>query len=268
MCKILFILFLNLFMGFNFSICLGQINLGNREIKLEVIPGEKTTGTISLDNVSDTAVTVKSSFEDFIYEPPYEGIKRFIPARTNPRSCAEWISLVPEVFIIPAGGRQEINYSINVPPEAKGGYTAVVFFEKEAAGAGENIGLGLVIKTGCSFFVETKDKTRELKITEIFVSDNKISGKFLNSGNVILIAEPSVYIMDKAGLVADRGGMKKIYLPPEENTPFTAGLSKRIQPGSWTLVFNFDLDGGGVLLKEIAFTQEASGIIKVGEGGG
>jgi hypothetical protein len=107
------------------------------------------------------------------------------------------------------------------------------------------------------FFVETGDRNKDASVDQVSVSGNILKGRFRNEGNVVLLPQASYYIMDREGLAADRGELKKYYLPPGESVNFDLALSKDLSPGEYTLVLTFDLQDGDVLVKEIEITKNS-----------
>jgi hypothetical protein len=241
-----------------------QLILDKREIKLEVKPGEVVSGVITVSNPSDKEATLNTLTQDFAYKSPYLGFKTVLPMGTTPYSCAKWITVATPVFMVPAKGKQEVSYAIKVPADARGGYYAVLFFEKgEGAITGEK-GVGIRELAGCAFFLETTDKEKHAKIENIAVGEEGLQGKLSNAGDCVLILEGSFYIMDNKGMVADRGQIQKYYLPPQEEVPFVIKVSDRVPVGTYTLVINFDSQETGALIKEVDFSKDKAGKLNIG----
>jgi hypothetical protein len=251
------------FFLFQVSPAFAQLALDKREIKLEAKPGERVSGSVTVINASNKDVTLKTYCEDFAYKTPYLGFKTLLPLGSTEYSLGKWITLATPVFLVPAKGKQEVQYTINVPKDAKGGYYGVLFFEKgEGAVAGEK-GIGIIEKIGCSFFLETTDKVKNFKLDDVSVGKDGIQGVLYNLGNVILISQGTFYIMDAKGIVADRGNINKYYLPPGEKASFTVKVSNQVLPGKYTLVINFDMEAGKALIKEVDFSKDNTGSISI-----
>lgn len=243
-----------------------RVILEKRDIRIEIKPGEKSTGSLLVSNNStDEDLTVKAYFEDFVYAPPYNGIKEFIPLGSIPRSCAGWVSVTPETFVLPRQGDQAVTYAINVPADAKGGYYAVLFFETGTGEAEGPAAVGVKLRTGSSFYLETKDKIIEPKI-EKFSGGRKgtIDVSFTNAGNVVLVTNSNFSVKDDKGKVLDKGELKTIFLPPGEKTVIKVKPLPKVLPGKYTLLMNFDFGRGGrPLTKEVEFSKSEMGHIKI-----
>jgi hypothetical protein len=243
-----------------------QVTLDKGSIKVEAAPGEDVKGSINVANPSDKDITIKAYFQDFIYTSPYDGAMELHTLGTTERSCGKWVTLFPEEFIIPAKGSQEVNYSVKVPKDADGGYNGVLFFEKGIEPSAADKSIGLILKRGCSFFVETKNKVKTAQIQEIALNPkDNLDGALFNSGNVILIAGGSYYLMDKDSSISDRGDIAKFYLPAKVKAPFVIKLDKKIPEGNYTLVVNFDLGEGKVAVKEIEIVKDETGKLILGK---
>jgi len=240
-----------------------QVILNTGKIKLAVSPGETVTGFLTLRNTSSTPVMLRAYFEDFMYIPPFDASKKFLAMGATKSSCGKWVRFSPQDFTVEPFSKRKINYSINVPPDAKGGYYGVLFFEKSPESSKVPGGLQIITRIGCLFFVETHDKTKAAAIDDIEITANNIQGRFVNSGNVIIISDAVFYIMSREGMIADRGKIKKFYLPPGEKYFFTINLPENLSPGSYTVVLTFDLEEGDVLVREIDFTKDTLGNIRI-----
>ncbi len=232
-------------------------------MKLNVQPGETVMNSLAVYNTSLEPIPVKVYWEDFIYVPPFDGKKNFLPAGSTDYSLNKWMTFSPTEFTLPANSKKKITYSMKVPQDIRGGYYGVLFFENGVPNKQAITGVRIVSRVGCLFFVEAKDKTKKAKINNIKVVHNHVAGSFLNSGNVILIPEGVYYFMSKEETVVDRGEIQKLYLPPQAIGTFTLDLPKKLPEGKYTLVITFDLQDGDSVVKEIDFSLDPLGQIKI-----
>lgn len=235
-----------------------QVFIEQGKVNLLVHPGEHVSGAVTVDNTTGKSVKARIYWEDFAYQPPFDGAKKFAPASTLKASLAKWVQFSPRDLVLPAFGKANISYSVDVPANAQGGYYGVLFIEPQNLDlTGPDKGVRIVTRVGCLFFVETGDRNKDASVDQVAVNGNILKGRLRNEGNVVLLPQSSYYIMDREGLAADRGELKKYYLPPGESADFDLSLSNDLSKGEYTLVLTFDLQDGDVLVKEIELTKNS-----------
>ncbi len=250
-------LVLGLILSLNIS-AFAQIKLDKYQVKADISSGEVIKGSIVVENTSAENITVKVYPLDFVYLPPFEGGKDVRPLGATSYSCGKWITASLNNFVLSPKGKQTVGYTIKAPENIKGGYYGVLFFEKGSVGSSG--GVGVILKIGCSFFLEAQDKLREINIADTAIDKDTIKGKIFNSGNVILISDSAYYLMDEKGTILNKGKVReKFYLPLGEKVPFTVKVPNQLAAGSYTLVMNFDLEGRGALVKELDFSKDEAG---------
>ena len=258
--RTLFLLFFAVFL----SVCnsaFAQIFLEDGKVVLSVKPDEKIAKTVTVHNTSNQPIKLRAYWEDFLYEPPFDGSKKFLPAATTLFSLARWASFIPKEFELPPFGKQKVEYVIGVPHNIKGGHYGVLFFENLSSQTANNeTGVNIVTRVGCLFFLEPEDKSKKAVIGDLSFTASSLEGLFKNEGDVILIPQGTFYIMDSQGVAVDRGELKKLYLPPGERGKFGLDLKKNFPKGRYTVVLTFDVQEGGVLVKEIDFQKTATDI--------
>lgn len=240
-----------------------EVILDRGKVKLTIKAGETITGFITLRNDSNTDIPLRAYFGDFVYIPPFDGSKKFLPLGATESSCGEWVSFSPQEFTLPALTKRQINYVIKVPQDASGGYYGVLFFETAPGKPEEGKGLQIITRIGSLFFLETEDRIKRASLNDLSIEEDSIQAHFVNSGNVILISNAVFYIMDEEGMVVDRREIKKFYLPPGEKFPFTIPILAGLSSGSYTVVLTFDLEEGDILVREIDFSKDEEGEIKI-----
>jgi hypothetical protein len=242
-----------------------NIRVDTRKVKLKVNGGETHRGIIKVENPTENEIKVKVYLEDFSYIAPYDGAKKFFPPASTESSCASWITFSPHEFTLPAFAKQSVNYVLNVPEDIHGGYYAVLFFETALGEISNQEGANILIlgRIGTLFLIETEDSIKRAKISIDSVEDKIIKAKLLNQGNVNLVAKGSFYIINDEGRVFERGKIKDIYLSAGDAAPFLLTLNSDIPFGRYILVVSFDLEEGDVLVKEIEFSLDKWGKIKI-----
>jgi hypothetical protein len=242
-----------------------QLFLEQGKVTLAVSGGEHTNGSLLIHNTSSEKAYIKVYWEDFEYKSPYDGTKDFLPAGTAPASASQWVTFSPQTFTMSAFGRQSIDYTVSVPNSIQEGHYGVLFFERSSDPLTSNAGVSLVTRVGCLFFIEPKNKDKNAALQDIKLTANSLTAKFVNQGNVILIPHTTYYMMQEGGLVLLRGDSKKLYVPPGVSAPLEILLKKKLDPGSYTLVVNSDLEEGDVVVKEIGLAVDAAGQLTIGK---
>ncbi len=230
---------------------------GGKEV-LAVSGGERINKSVIIHNSTAENISLKASWEDFQYEPPFDGTKSFVPAGTGTRSLSQWISFSSTPFIIPPFGQQQLNYTLSVPAVIKDGYYGVLFVERAGDPENTKTGLQIITRVGSLFFVEPKDAVRKAQIRDIAIAGTTLKGIFHNQSTVVLIPKMTYYFMDEQGVVADRGDIKALYLPPDGAGNFEIALPAGLAIGKNTLVINAELEDNNVVVKEVEITKDAA----------
>lgn len=234
-----------------------QIFLEEGKVALELKPGENITKTLTVHNTSDKEFKVKAYWQDFVYQPPFDGTKKFFPLGSNPHSAGSWVSFSPRDFTLAPFAKKDISYVINVPGDIQGGYYGVLFVEKEAEESKEIRGLNIVSRIGCLFFLESENKNKKAELGDISIESSQVKAALMNQGDVVLIPDGTFYLMDADALAVDRGSINKVYLPPGERADYQFQFNKDLPAGTYTLVVTLDLGSGDVMTKEIDFTKKS-----------
>ena len=240
-----------------------QLFLEQGKVVIAVSPGEHTSGSLLIHNTSSDKSIVKVYWEDFEYKTPYDGTKEFLPAGTAPGSASQWVIFSPQVFTLPAFGRQKINYTVTVPSTIKEGHYGVLFFERSSDPLNSDTGVTLVTRVGCLFFIEPKEKNKKAVLQDIGLKGNNLTASFVNQGTVVLIPHTTYYIMEGEGMVLLRGEAKKLYIPAGATASLEIPLKKEFKAGQYTLVVNSDLEDGDVVVKEIGLAVNGSGQLTI-----
>jgi hypothetical protein len=240
-----------------------QFYLEEGKVVLLVSPGDRINKTMTIHNTTAESVQVLTTWEDFKYQPPYDGTKVFLPAGTAAGSLSQRVNYTPQTFTLPPFGKQVVDYTISIPDQFEGGHYGVLFFERGGDPIKDDAGVSIITRVGALFFVEPKEAIRKAVLDQFKIDNGLLRGGFSNQGNVILIPATSYYIMDKEGLVTDRGELKKMYVPPLESSAFEISLPSDLKADQYNLFINADLGGGDVVVKEIELVKDLSGSITI-----
>ena len=235
-----------------------QVFVEQGKVNVLVHPGEQISDAVTVSNTTGKTVKARIYWEDFSYQSPFDGAKKFAPAGTLKTSLASWVKFSPRDVVLPAFGKVNISYVIDVPQNASGGYYGVLFVEPQNTLMGEgDKGVRIITRVGSLFFVETGDRNKTASLADVSIQGKKLKARLRNSGNVVLLPEASFYVMDREGLAMDRGEIKKYYLPPDGVVDIEVALGSELSKGEYTMVLTFDLQDGDVLVKEIEFSKNS-----------
>ena len=228
-----------------------QLMVEDSRVELDVTPGSTVVKKMTLHNMSEDIKDVKIYWQDFEYIAPFKGEKKFSPGGTLAHSMANWISITPNAVRIEPKGSKDINYTINVPNTAEGGRYGVLFFEERLASNLDSTGVQLIMRTGTLVFIHFKNEKKQAEILNVQLTGNKFTGELKNTGKDIVFSEGTYYVMDKKGIVQDRGEIEKVYLPAQESVSFEWDMNKNLAIGSYDIILTFDLGRGASVVKEI-----------------
>lgn len=242
-----------------------QLLMEKSRVRLTVNPGETVVDSVTLHNTGSVPADVKVYWQDFTYLPPFEGKKNFSQPGTSEYSMADWISYSPQLVTLPPQGKRDINYTIKVPEDAKGGHYGVLFFEQGLGKGTTTTGVNIITRLGALFFVDTVNSDKTSKIGNIRFEEEFLKGDFTNQGDVFLFPRGIYYLMDKEGVVAERGELDKIYLIPKATAGFQIPIGDALADGDYTAVVTFDLEDGDSVIKEVDFSKSGSGELQISE---
>lgn len=244
-------LFFIFFIGlFNLSWAIELPSISKAKIRLSITPGKSSYGEIILENPSSEKRPMRVYLEDWYYLPVADGSKEFVPANTTPLSCASWITFSPAEFTLAPFGRQRVNYLVKVPPQTKGGYYTVLFFETalgevEAREEGVGAGINLAVRIAALFYIEVEGTINRTAVIEnLTLKKDKgllVRLDFRNTGNIDITAGGSFHIMDKDGLIYARGEFNDVYTFPGDIAKLTANWKEPLSRGKYDLVLTLNI---------------------------
>lgn len=262
--------------------------MNQSKIRVVVSPGERAFGEITLDNPTTQSKNMRLYLEDWYYLPGGSGAKEFLPANSAPTSACSWITFSPAEVTVPAFGKQKINYSVNVPPDASGARFATLFFEtlisKSAlSDSGRSAGLDVNVRVATLFYVEVKGTIeRTAKINNLNIQPSKdekgaleITLDFENTGNTDITTSGNFNLMNNQGLVSARGAFNSVYTFPGGKGVLLGIWKDKIPAGDYDLVITVDLGKaltdasmgrGPIMTKEASVTiGENNQIVQIGQ---
>lgn len=184
-------------------------------------PGQTAEGILKVINDTDHDLTFTTVIKDFIVEDTI-GTPVFLPNNSllNKYSGAAWIGVTPNAFTIKSRAKQELNYYIQVPKNARpGGHYVAVLYSPATNVKVENTGATVNTQAGSLFYITVNGPIKESATVSKFFANNfqeygpvNILSQIKNFGDLHI--KPAGYIT-----VSDMLGRKAI-LPLSEYNIF------------------------------------------------
>ncbi len=191
-------------------------------VEENVDPGTYKEGLMKVINDADEPVTFSVTTQDFIVVDT-NGTPNILPPNTlnNKYSASSWIGVSPGYFTIQPHQKQELNYYLQVPQDAKpGGHYAAVIFEPIDKTAPKGSGASTVTKVGTLFYVGVKGDIKENAKVTAFTTNGfseygpiKILTQIKNMGDLHIKPIGNITITDMLG-------RKMATLPLDEHNIF------------------------------------------------
>jgi len=251
-----------------FPILAHAVQIDNPKVIMQARSGRGQELKITVTNPDPVPAAVRVYLEDFEYTAPYIGPKKFLPAGSSPRTIASMVSYEPDIFTVPAGGKQVVTVSILPREEIDTVRCGVLFFESgllTTPGAAENT--SVMAKLGALIFLEPHKQQRALAFTG---AESKakytINTTVLNSGNTLAQPKVSFYVMNNDSVVVQRGVDKDRYLMPGDKAELSLVLEKDLPAGDYFMVINASMEEGGSGVHEIEFSLAGDGTATAANG--
>jgi len=262
------------------------IQLDQDRVRIITKAGTTYTGKIEVKNPSEEPKEVKAYLQDWVFIDD-QGAKKILPPGSVINSCANWIKIVPQEFTVPAFGKRTINYSVDIPEGASGGYYAILFCESflgepEVLQQQQQTAVAIVpiaVRVGFLFTVEIAGTSeRKVEITDLSINrrDNNylMDLVYSNTGNVDIKANGNFSVMDKHGMVYARGQFDDTYTLPKDKAKFSGKWKDILPKGTYDLILTIDLGRalqdynlgrGPIVVKEAEIEVDKGGqILKIG----
>jgi hypothetical protein len=136
-------------------------------------PGQSADGILKVINDTDTALTFTTAIKDFIVEDTI-GTPKMLPDNTlsNKYSAASWISVTPSTFTVQPHQRQQLNYYLHVPLNARpGGHYAAVTYKPNAPAGLTGTGATVYTESGSLFYITVNGPVTEKSIITKFFTN-------------------------------------------------------------------------------------------------
>ncbi len=226
-------------------------------VQLAVPAGKRRGTTVTVDNSkADQPVHLRVSVHDVVYLP--DGTNDFPPPGSTAWSCATWLRVTPEELDIPAGTTAEVRVSAVAPPDAAGGYYAVIFFETTPSYAAQGIGINFRLGALTEVVIPNTARAQAKLARLAFQPPREIRVEIFNEGNVLVRPTGKIKIFDaqnksvaKLEFNPDRLGVL-----PKTLRAFVATLEQPLPKGTYHLRTELDYGTKYLLAGELPITVE------------
>jgi len=248
-----------------------SIRINEPKISLSVPAGGAKSATISVDNLTDEMISVRAYADDWHYAKQGDGTKEFFPRGTTDFSCSNWITTYPAEFELPPYGHKEVQFTIRVPQDAKGGYYSVIFFESGlgTAQTPEGVSVAVAGRLGSLIYLGVEGTVNKLAAVESLTISRKdknspaqINFIFVNTGNIDITAKGTYNIIDDKGMVYARGQVPDIYTTQGNEVNVNANFSSDLPSGNYDFILTLDLGADSSITEERRIQVKDSGLVQ------
>jgi hypothetical protein len=172
-------------------------------------PGGSSEGKLKVVNDSDTPLTFTAIMRDFVVEDA-EGTPKIMPPDSiidKRFSASKWVAIYPSTFTVAPHEKQELNFYIQVPNDARpGGHYAAVVYTPGAEGGPQGSGASVSTQVGTLFYVGVNGPiTEKAEIIKFFTNPFqeygpvKISTQIRNLGDLHIKPNGTIMVSNVFG---------------------------------------------------------------------
>lgn len=242
------------------------IGLAPAQVVEKFKPGVAFEIALASVNNGDLPVEMSVQITDFWYNEKNEKI--FSAPGTSPRSAANWIQFVPERFEIPAHGTQKMRAIVTPPPDARGGYYAVLFIQSKPVLTGQktkdgktvfaNVRVGCLVLLTAEGTTDYKIKLDNLKLTPPGANQGlRLTFDVANLGNTHVFPQGRVAVLDSDRKLVAKAESEMIRTLPGQKNSLQIDWTGSLPPGSYTAILTLTYAEEGVETRSIPFTVAA-----------
>ena len=231
-------------------------------LEISVPPGGEKAFKLTVKNTGSIKVVMTPSVMDLELSPT--GAALPMDLGTSSWSCADWVGMDTQQFVLGPGEKKETEVLFKVPRGVSGGRYCVIIFEANPRGADEEqADLAISARTG-TIIMESipRRAVRSGEISEVDVTEGSgavdIVAYFRNTGNIHVGIRPGCVIRNSDGRIIDRVKMSAgtgTVLP--EGTRRISGAwtnERKMEPGTYTAEVSADFKGGRRATQSVQFS--------------
>jgi hypothetical protein len=231
-----------------------SVDVAPAKYELQTQPGKQETFPITVRNTSNAAVHIVASLSDYAVGPT--GSYAFSAPGKSPYSLSKTISINPREFDLEPGTFTQVRFSVDVPANAAGEYSNLVFFTTRPTRKGG--GLSIVERIASKIYVMIPDtthiggevddvKTQSLSDGQHYLVD------FHNTGNAHVYLSGRVEVK-QGGTVVDRVAFPQGMLVERSGKRLIDAVGKKLAPGSYSVVAMVDYGGPNLVAGQANIT--------------
>jgi len=235
------------------------MRINNPRLVATLASGEVFNDSIELENNSDNPISINVYLQDFVYNPPFDGEKTFLPPKSVPSSLDGLVEFSPKSFSLQPGEKQKVSVTMYAGSDLQLGKNGVLFFETLIGKQKDEKGVDVDMmgRVGALLFLKPVGKEKNVSLTAT-ATGKTVTIKAKNTSNVFVPMKGSYFLLDPDGAALDRGDLAERYLLQGDEGSIDLPLSANgFEKG--TAVVTFDLDDGDMKVYEIDVAKQGDG---------
>lgn len=231
-----------------------SVDVAPAKYELQTQPGKQETFPITVRNTSGAPVHIVASLSDYAVGPT--GNYAFAAPGKSPYSLSKEISINPREFDLEPGSFTQVRFSVDVPANAAGEYSNLVFFTTRPTRHGG--GLSIVERIASKIYVMIPETTRiggeidDVKAQALADGQHYLVD-FHNTGNAHVYLSGRVEIK-QGGMVIDRIPFPQGMLVERSGKRLIDAVGKKLAPGSYSVVAMVDYGGPNLVAGQANIT--------------
>ncbi|MBB5234075.1 hypothetical protein [Deinococcus budaensis] len=216
-------------------------------VELAAQPGATINHAVTVQNPArsgEAAMVVQPYLRDFVLPP--SGQAQFLSPGSSKNSLARWLQFTPAQFTLAPGQKQQVRYTVQVPPGTPPGlYWGVLFFRSDAPyGAGlkgdNGVSINYAIDVGQIIYVQVGTPSLTAQLSGVGASyaagQLSVSASVKNTGSSLVRAAGRAQVVDSQGkTVATLPIDESVALPGYTRT-FSGNAGAALAPGQYQVL--------------------------------
>jgi hypothetical protein len=226
------------------TLALPELAITPAVLEMKAAPGQAIVTDVTVSNPG----TVGYRVSVYAWDMWHDGRnRRYAPPGTFPQSLAQRLSATPTTFALAPGQRQQVQITLDIPRDAKGGQYAVVFFEMsggDPASGTQGPVLAIAGRIGASVIVDTRAGSATIRagrIDHVAVEPPTESAPLRVTTGITNDNDTHLRPYGSAVIMRDRKPVGRFTLPSALLLPGQRGVlegswSGSLKPGDYTLL--------------------------------